>query len=625
MNNTFLLSTDCGSIQPGLHALAEHVPQYFANTGKEIQFEEDPASRGFCITAHADRIQIRYSRPCDAFRALGVLLSIDDLKVGDSLAQSSAFDSVGVMLDVSRNGVLTVEAIKTLFCKFALMGINSVQLYMEDTFQLPGEEFFGYFRGGYSPAELRAIDDMGTELGIEVIPCIQTLGHLEQMLQWPAYSDMTDVRGVLLAEEPATFELIEKFLALAASCFRTKKIHIGMDEAHGVGSGNFLRKHGWHRPFDILNKHLERVTSLCAERGLEPMMWSDMYFRIGSATNDYYDTESIIPPEVVSRMSSSVQLVYWDYYHADPEFYKEWIRRHRAMGKEPIFAAGAWTWGRFWAHSARWIESISAGMNAARAEGLKAAFLTVWGDDGSECHPFSTLPAVQYFAGWAYQGDPNPDDLKRQFAVLSPSTSLADCHLAAQIDELPSTRGLIQAEANLSKWLLWHDPILGFLNSHLSAEVSDYFHALASELAARAAIQGSQLRLPAALSRTVAFKSEIHLKLRPAFHSKDQLTLQDLLHRVLPATLDALDNLQEEHHSIWHAWFKPFGWEVLDRRYGGTRQRLHSLAGLLTKKLADPTFEIPELEPSPCDIFPRQNPEKIYFNYSRAATPSTII
>ena len=584
----------------------------------------NPSTLGFCVTAHRERIQVLYARPRDAFRALGLLFSVGDFRPGDTLAQACPFESLGVMLDVSRNGVFTVEAIESLFSHFALMGIDSVQLYMEDVFLLPEEPFFGYARGAYTHEELRRIDDCGHRLGIEVIPCVQTLGHMEQILQWPAYAQLADVPGVLLVGEDKTYSLLGKILDMAVSCFRSRRIHIGMDEAHGVGSGRFLSKHGFHRPFDILNRHLKKVVELCQSRNLAPMIWSDMYFRIGSETNDYYDKDASIPDEVIDTMSPDVDLVYWDYYHADPEFYKEWIRRHRAMGKEPIFAAGAWTWGRFWAHWSRWNESISAGMQAARSEGLKSTFLTAWGDDGSECHPFSMLPAVQYFAECAYNETPDKARLDQQFEVFCSQATLDNFRTASQLDETPSGRGRIEAEANLSKWLLWHDPILGFLNSHITEEVHQHFVELAVQLEGPAATCDSPVKLPAALAQTLAFKSEIHLKLRAAYSAGDRGTLEDLLQRVLPQTLSCLDDLREIHSLVWEQWFKPFGWEVLDRRYGGIIRRLQSLSDLLAKKLANPELRIPELELDPLPILPMDQPEKFYFDYSRVITASTF-
>ena len=54
------------------------------------------------------------------------------------------------MIDCSRNGVLLVSAVQDLLRHCALMGCNMLQLYTEDTYKIPHEPFFGYFRGGYT-------------------------------------------------------------------------------------------------------------------------------------------------------------------------------------------------------------------------------------------------------------------------------------------------------------------------------------------------------------------------------------------------------------------------------------------------------------------------------------------
>ena len=60
--------------------------------------------------------------------------------------------------------------------------------------------------------------------GIEVIACIQTLGHLGQMLQWAKYGSLRDTAEVLLAESAETYAFIEKVsrqiscISLPADC-----------------------------------------------------------------------------------------------------------------------------------------------------------------------------------------------------------------------------------------------------------------------------------------------------------------------------------------------------------------------------------------------------------------------
>lgn len=50
------------------------------------------------------------------------------------------------------------------------------------------------------------------------------------MLQWPKYAHLRDTHEVLLANSEDTYDFIEKTIKAATAPFRTKRIHIGMDE-----------------------------------------------------------------------------------------------------------------------------------------------------------------------------------------------------------------------------------------------------------------------------------------------------------------------------------------------------------------------------------------------------------
>ncbi len=613
-NLQFQFSSEDRTRLTGLPIFEKARPERFAAGGSMVRFHHGREHLGFSLVREKDGYLVRYAFPCDAYRALGLLLADDP---PENLSQNRAHESVGVMWDLSRNAVLRVEAWEELLRKFALLGINSVQLYMEDVYELPGEPFFGYGRGAYSTDELRRIDEYGYRLGIEVIPCIQTLGHLDQILQWPVYQADTDVPGVLMVGEERTRHLIGKMLQQMAACFRSRKIHIGMDEAHGIGTGKYLEKNGLRRPFDILLSHLRMVVGMCRECGLRPMIWSDMFFRIGSATHGYYDREAVIPEGVAAEILSDVDLVYWDYYHADPAFYEEWIRRHRMLGKEPVFAAGAWNWGRFWAYAPRWRESMAAGMKAAREQKIGQTLLTLWGDNGAEYHPASALPAIQYFAEWAYAGEPDAAALERQFVVLA-KAPLRDYLKASDLDEIPAVRGTPEATVNYSKWILWHDPVLGFLNAHIPSGLPDHYRGLAADLDRTDADES--LRFAIRVARAVAAKAELHLKARAAWRASDWSELRRLKEMILPESQQTLRELWQSHRRIWNEWNKPFGWEVLERRYAGTAARLESLGAILDKCLSEPGVRIPEWEFEPLPLHGSELAG--YFNYDQTTTPS---
>ena len=72
-------------------------------------------------------------------------------------------------------------------------------------------------------------------------------------------------------------------------------------------------------------KHLSKVLDICKKYGLEPMMWSDMFFAQG--WGDYYNKEKQIPQSTIDQVPKEVSLVYWDYYHTDVDHYEKMIEK----------------------------------------------------------------------------------------------------------------------------------------------------------------------------------------------------------------------------------------------------------------------------------------------------------
>ena len=222
----------------------------------------------------------------------------------------------------------------------AVMGLNTLLLYIEDVYEIEDEPYFGYMRGRYTQEELKQVDDYAHALGIEVIPAIQTLAHLKTALRWNDRRNIKDTADILLVGEEETYRFIDKMITAATRPFRTKRIHIGMDEAMDLVLGRYLELNNYHHRFGIMMEHLDEVMKITKQKQLKPMIWSDMFFRIASKNNEYYDEEGIIPQEVVRQIPPEVQLVYWDYYRSNQAHYQLFLKKHQELGSIPIFAGG---------------------------------------------------------------------------------------------------------------------------------------------------------------------------------------------------------------------------------------------------------------------------------------------
>ena len=614
-------------LRAGLNEIINERPRRFAAGGgpATLRFQRDESLPAGCAVTKGRELVVRYRRRIDAFRALGRLLG-EGASERAGFVETSRFDMAGVMIDVSRNGVVRPDALRALLRKYALMGINLVMLYAEDTYEVPGEPFFGYLRGRYTHEEMKGLDDYADALGIEMCPCIQTLAHLAQVLQWPAYAEYQDTDHVLIADEEKTYALIEKMIKAASAPFRSRRIHIGMDEAAGIGSGRYKELHGEKAPFDILNDHLARVRDICSRLSLKPMIWSDMYFRLGSKSHDYYDRELVISPEVIKRIPKDVQLVYWDYYHLDKEFYREWIDRHRALGSEPIMAGGAWTWNRFWTALPFTFKTIDACVEACREKGLREVFITLWADGGAECDLFSASPGIQYFAEHAYADSVDPARLRANFRG-SCDADFDDWVRASDLDAIPCLKKPQESGTNVSKWLLWQDPLLAIMDPHIEgANLRAHYAQLAADLrvAARKGPTAARLRFPAQVAAALELKVHLRRGLAAAYAAGNRAQLRQLCDTDLPELRRRVRALWKAHRALWFGLYKPFGWECIDRRYGGLLARLETVSERLEDYLGGRVDSIPELEAELQRVFNLPEGGLPVIHASRVMTPSFI-
>lgn len=385
----------------------------------------------------------------------------------------------GVMLDCSRNGVLTPAAVKNFADIISKMGYNMLMLYTEDTYEIETQPFFGHLRGRYSKKELRDIDDYCKKIGIELIPCIQTLAHLRCMFQWRGeYGSVRDCEDILLVGEEKTYLLIDDMFKTISECFSSKKIHIGMDEAYQVGNGTYLQRNGARDRFDIINEHLHKVCEIASKYSLKPMIWSDMFCRLATGqggTGDQYAMDNAEKILEKAALPENVSLVYWDYYHTDYNHYVQSIKKNKLFDRKVYFGGGAWTWRGFAPDNAYSMEITDAAISACKDENVDGIFLTMWGDDGAECSPFAILPALM-FASEKMHGNSDEVLIKAKFREITGADF--DNFMLLDTFDTPGEKHTKPA----SKYLLYNDPFMGIRDFRCSDEDNEYYAKLADKL-----------------------------------------------------------------------------------------------------------------------------------------------
>ncbi|RJE86117.1 beta-N-acetylhexosaminidase [Paenibacillus sp. 1011MAR3C5] len=586
-------------LRSGIELLLKDLGVTEAEGGIVVSVE--PSEKELQVGLQGNQAYIRYAAKHQFFRGLGLLVQKGGAGETFELSETQQFDTIGPMFDLSRNGVLTVGAFKFMLRKMALMGLNTVMLYMEDTYEIEGEPYFGYMRGRYSAAELKEIDDYADQFGIEAFPSIQTLAHLEEFLKWEPVKEYKDTKGALLVGSEKTDLLVENMIKSVMAPFRSKKIHIGMDEAEELGRGKFLDHNGHISRFDIMTNHLDKVLAVTRRLGLKSLMWSDMFLKLASSNGeDYYGHETQIPEEMAARIPKDVDLVYWDYNHVDSQDYETLIAKHRPLGNNLVFAGAVWVFNTFGVNYGLSLPATDTALTVCKKEGINEVYATMWGDDGMESNPYIAFLGLQLYAEHAYTaGSPDMDVVAERVKFCTGIDG--DTYLQLKyLDETPGAEPNNQKQSNPSKFLLYQDVLLGLFDKQIEGlAMNEHYAGVEQNIASRRNPEAELdylFEVPQKLAAVLKVKSEIGIELKRAYDAGDKETLKRIATETLPLISKAVSELRAAHRAQWLSMFKVFGWEVIDIRYGGVINRLDTASMRLIDYVEGRIDRVEELE-----------------------------
>ena len=558
--------------------------------------------KGYKTEIHDGKAIVYYSERHYFFKAIAELATGTQNACG-----KLPFDRFGVMLDCARNGVPSIESLKAFIVRLAFAGYNYLGLYLEDCFEVDNEPFFGYMRGRYSHSEMKQLAEFADEFGIELIPYIQTLAHLNSIFHhWEEYANtVKDYGDILLVDEPRTYTLIENMLKTLSETFTTKRVNIGMDEAFMMLFGKYRDLHGIRDRAEVFSRHINKVCKLCDKYGLKPAAWADMF-------ENYADSDKLELPE-------NLTLVGWCYHLDNEKAYIEKIENLKTITDKASFAGAVHKWYGY-APLNEFSEKTALPAVKAAENRVDDFCLTAWGDDGSECSFNAIWSTVLKVAGVAYRSDLNAVE---KSAELLTGYSLSDL-LAT---DLPNKIFNKKAEKpiNVSKYTLFEDVFYGISDRRSSAAWVPYFKKNAEKLK-NIAEKGGNFKYIyeeyAALCEVLALKTGYRDKLIDAYKEKNKQKLVELCDE-LREIIFKIEMFSAKVEIQWEKDYKFFGSEIQQIRLGGLKERLRYCLKRITDYVVGKTENIPELDEkdlSPVLTGDHYNDAMCFNNYEQNVT-----
>ncbi len=567
---------------------------------KENYLFEQSEADGVYVLADGEKITVGGSQITDFYRAF--MLFSTEIKKGNTvfeISQKRHFETLGMSLDLSRNGVIKIGKIKQIIDMLALLGFNVLRVYMEDVFELSGYPHFGYRRGRYSQEELKELDDYAWSMGIKIIPTVQTLGHLGQYLRYAETDNMRENNDVLLCGAEQTYKFVEEIFKTMRKCFRSDRICIGCDEASGIG---LIRMKKEKRYIDIYREivipHIKRVGEIAEKYGFRPNLDGDLFY--SHLGNGYYDFD-FQPDEEKKKMIPDMDILYWDYYHLEYDDYKKLLLGHRRLNKNVIFVGGIWIWSGQLPQVDFTFKSMTPAMEVCLDYEVKDVWISTFGDDGNETNIAFALPSLPIFSEYCFRGK---DCTEEEIYEISEALTGIDMKAFRALSDYhyPWVNEIEKSEYiwpnYMGKKIFYTDL---FYNMTETYELGDILEKhIASLNAVKGAGKGTLwedfFRYAELIFEITVEKIRVLMNIRKAYESRDLKALECIANEAVPGIKEKTASLSELHEEQWMNTYKPFGWEELGGRYAWILSRLDYVKKILLRFVNGEIASIPELE-----------------------------
>jgi hypothetical protein len=310
------------------------------------------------------------------------------------------FQLRGIMLDVSRGKVPNRKTLHQLVDLCVRLKLNALMLYVEHTFQFRRHPRIGSGASPLDAATLRELDDYAAERHVELIPSLQSLGHMEHILKLPEYTELaeTDRCWTISPSEPGSYELLSDLLSEYLPIFRSRLFNANCDEPFDLEAGKSARRASELGAGGVYLEHVRRIRDMAGSLGKRTMIWGDVVHSL---------------PERIPEIDRDLVLLDW-WYEADFDFDR--VKRFADSGIEFVVCPGTSSWNSLFPRIDNSIENIAGYANAGRRHGALGLVVTDWGDFGHYNLQGNSWFGYAWAAQQAWSGSQPARDFDRSFS-----------------------------------------------------------------------------------------------------------------------------------------------------------------------------------------------------------------
>jgi hypothetical protein len=376
-------------------SLKEEVGQYikmlpgvnteFSKSGGNIQFNylSTLPEQGYTLDIKPGRITVEYSNKQGLFYSL-ISLKVLNVNYKGKIPCVHIEDSPdlavrGLMLDISRNKVPTLETLKGIVQLLADLKYNHFELYVEG-FSFAYPSFKDLWEEKETPVtgeEIKALDAFCKERFIELVPNQNSLGHMTAWLETERYKDLAEcpkgykmlglisMKTTLDPTDRRSLELVSKMTGDLLPNFTSSSFNVNLDEPFELGKGKTKELCKTQGEGKVYLDYALKIHDMVTSRNKKMIMWGDVVLK---------------HPELLPDIPKDITLLDWGYESIYP--YERHCKMLQSTGLRYMVCPGTNSWTSITGRTDNMIATIENATTNGVKYGASGMLITDWGDMG---------------------------------------------------------------------------------------------------------------------------------------------------------------------------------------------------------------------------------------------------
>ncbi len=332
----------------------------------------------------------------------------------------------GVMLDISRDRVPTMETLYYLVDRLADWKINQLQLYTEHTFAYSRHALVWENYSPMTAEEILLLDQYCRERFIELVPNQNSFGHMHRWLKHSNYAHLAEIHGKfespwgpmegpfsLSPILPESVEFLSGLYDELLPNFHSRLFNVGCDETVDLGKGKSKAACDEKGTGSVYLDFLLKIQNEVSKRNHVMQFWGDIILE---------------HPGLISQLPDNAIALEWGYEETHP--FDGHGRQFAESGIPFYVCPGTSAWNSIAGRTDNALNNLRLAAKCGLDNGALGYLITDWGDNGH----WQQLPIsfLGFLAGagysWAYQAN-KEGDIQRAlnyFAFYDPTEAAGE-------------------------------------------------------------------------------------------------------------------------------------------------------------------------------------------------------